>query len=72
MFHASFADELPDDHALGKIHDPEWMWWLAGGWSRRDILPDDDIHPTVYYRIEHTKDSKKPYEPKLPGFSSGR
>ena len=22
--------------------------------------------------IEHTKDSKPPYEPKLPGFSSGR
>jgi hypothetical protein len=65
-----FADELPDEYALGKIHEPETVWRLAGGWGRRDILPDDQIHPSVYYRVEHTKDSKAPYEPKLPGSSS--
>jgi uncharacterized protein (DUF2235 family) len=65
-----FADELPDEYALGKIHEPETVWLLAGGWGRRDILPDDQIHRSVYYRVEHTKDSKAPYEPKLPRYSS--
>jgi uncharacterized protein (DUF2235 family) len=72
MLKVRFDDELPDEYGLGKIHDAETVWWLAGGWSRREILADDDIHRTVHYRIEHTKDSKSPYEPKLPGFSRGR
>jgi uncharacterized protein (DUF2235 family) len=69
MLDVSFADELPDEYALGKIHQAEWPWWFAGGWARREILPGDDIHPSVYYRVEH---SKEPYKPKLPGSSSGR
>jgi uncharacterized protein (DUF2235 family) len=72
MFSVRFADQLPDEYGLGKIHDAEAVWRLLGGWGRREILPDDEIDPSVYYRVEHTKDTKRPYEPKLPGSSSGR
>lgn len=50
----AFGDELPADYALGEIHTNEWVWFLAGGWLKRSVLPDDAIHPSVQYRIEHT------------------
>jgi uncharacterized protein (DUF2235 family) len=50
----AFEDELPADYALGKIHTNEWVWFLAGGWRKRQVLPDDAIHPSVQYRIAHT------------------
>ena len=60
------ADELPADRALGRIHTNSWAWMLAGGWRSRPIRPTDSIHSSVLHRIEMTKDSAKPYRPRLP------
>jgi uncharacterized protein (DUF2235 family) len=46
-------DEVPADNALGRIHKNEKVWWLAGGWRNRKVLPTDAIHPRVQYRIEN-------------------
>jgi uncharacterized protein (DUF2235 family) len=63
-----FDDELPADYALGKIHDNERVWMLAGGWRSRPVLPGDEKHPSVLYRVEHTEGDAKPYRPDLrPG-----
>jgi uncharacterized protein (DUF2235 family) len=65
MVGSTIDDELPEDCALGVIHENPWMWWLLGGWHRRRILPNDPVHPSVLRRIEATKGSAKPYRPKL-------
>lgn len=50
----AYEDELPPDKAMGTIHANEWVWRLAGGWLKRAVLPDDALHPSVRYRIEHS------------------
>jgi uncharacterized protein (DUF2235 family) len=60
----NLADDLPDRLALGVIRPNSRWWQLAGGWRRRPIRPDDVLHPSVRYRVEATKDSVKPYQPK--------
>lgn len=65
MVGSKIDDELPEDRALGVIHENSWKWWLLGGWYRRRILSNDLVHPSVLRRIEATKGSAKPYRPKL-------
>jgi uncharacterized protein (DUF2235 family) len=63
---ADIGQEMPSGHALGKIHTSPRVWWLAGfGWGGRKIRPTDPVHPSVLRRIDMTKDSDKPYRPKL-------
>jgi uncharacterized protein (DUF2235 family) len=57
-------DDLPADRALGVILPNNRWWWLAGGWHLRPIQPDDQLHQSVRYRIEVTKNDPKPYLPK--------
>jgi uncharacterized protein (DUF2235 family) len=57
------GDDLPADRALGVIHPNNPWWWLAGGWRPRPIRPDDELHPSVRYRIEATKNDATPYRP---------
>jgi uncharacterized protein (DUF2235 family) len=57
-------DDLPADRALGVILPNNRWWWLAGGWHLRCIQPDDELHPSVRYRIEATKNDPTPYRPK--------
>lgn len=52
MLHSRFDDELPADHAMGKIHSAEKIWWLAGGWNHREIQRGDTLHPSVQYRLD--------------------
>jgi uncharacterized protein (DUF2235 family) len=59
------GDELPADYALGKIHNNGSVWMLAGGWRSRPVLPADEKHPSVLYRVEHTEGDAKPYRPDL-------
>lgn len=63
----SLDEELPAERALGAIHPCKRTWWLAGGWSSRDIRPDDPLHPSVQYRIQQTADDERPYRPLLRG-----
>lgn len=51
-----FADELPADRALGAIRRCGCVWWLAGGWVRREIVPGEFVHPSVFHLIEQTDD----------------
>jgi uncharacterized protein (DUF2235 family) len=63
LLKSAFEDELTDDRALGRIHDSGKAWWLAGGWRKRPVLPDDALHPSVQHRIEQTgyrPDLKRP------------
>lgn len=55
--------DLPADRALGVIRPNTPWWWLAGGWRPRPIRPDDELHPSVRYRIEATKNDAPPYRP---------
>jgi hypothetical protein len=72
------SDYLVADRALGVIHPNSRWWWFAGGWRSRRIRPDDELHPSVRYRIEATKNGPKPYLPKnlpeksLPSADQGR
>jgi uncharacterized protein (DUF2235 family) len=61
----AFGEKLPDERALGRIHPNGKVWWLAGGWLARRIRDGDPIHPSVQYRIEHTKSDKNPYRLRL-------
>jgi uncharacterized protein (DUF2235 family) len=64
LVEVKFDDDLPVDRALGVIL-PNSRWWrLARGWRSRPIRGDDELHPSVRYRIEATKDDAKPYRPK--------
>lgn len=58
------GDDLPADRALGVIVPNSRWWWLAGGWHLRPIAPDDELHPSVRYRIAATKSNAKPYRPR--------
>jgi uncharacterized protein (DUF2235 family) len=60
----NIADDLPADRALGVILPNNRSWRLAGGWRPRRIRPDDELHPSVRYRIEATKNDPTPYLPK--------
>jgi uncharacterized protein (DUF2235 family) len=60
----NIADDLPADRALGVIVPNNRWWWLAGGWRPRRIRPDDELHPSVLYRIEATRNGPRPYLPK--------
>ena len=58
---------LPGDNALGQIHKNGLGWAVAGaGWHRRQIVPGDEIHPSVRDRIDATAGARKPYRPRLP------
>jgi uncharacterized protein (DUF2235 family) len=57
-------DDLPTDRALGVILPNNRWWWLAGGWHLRPIQPDDELHPSVRYRMRETKNDHEPYRPK--------
>ena len=62
------GEELPAEYALGTIHENDKVWMLAGGWRSRPVLPGDEKHPSVLYRVKHTKGDAKPYRPDLrPG-----
>ncbi len=58
-------DEVPADNPLGRIHTNEKVWWLAGGWRSRKVLPTDALHPSVLQRIELTATDAKPYRKDL-------
>lgn len=60
-----WGEELPAEYALGTIHENGKVWMLAGGWRSRPVLPGDEKHPSVLYRVEHTKGDAKPYRPDL-------
>jgi uncharacterized protein (DUF2235 family) len=64
MLGVGVSADLPDDRALGVIHPNQMAWWLAGGWRQRPIRVNDLIHPSVRYRIEATKNNRKPYRPR--------
>lgn len=65
--------ELPDDHALGRIHTNGVGWAIVGlGWRRRKIRPADEIHPSVHCRVEATLGRSKPYQRRLPGAANER
>jgi uncharacterized protein (DUF2235 family) len=53
MLGVRFDEELPADHAMGRIHTNENIWRLLG-FRRREIPNGDRIHPTVQYRILHS------------------
>ncbi len=64
----SVGDELPGDRALGVIKPNAGIWRLALGWRARPVRDDDEIHPSVQYRIENSERLAVPYRPKnLPG-----
>ena len=64
---AKLGEELPADHALGKIHASGLLWWLIGfGWRRRQIRAGDEIHPSVPHRVQSTQGAAKPYTAALP------
>ena len=53
MKHVTVAlgEELPPDHAHGKIHANSWPWFVIGaGWRARRIRENDKLHPTVTLR----------------------
>ncbi|HEX5860028.1 MAG TPA: DUF2235 domain-containing protein [Microbacterium sp.] len=61
-----------DERALAVIHRNGWYWWLLGGWRRRRIHAGDELHESVWRRIDSGgPDAKgRPYHPVLPdGFS---
>jgi uncharacterized protein (DUF2235 family) len=62
---ANYADDLPAELAMGKIHDSGRMWWLAGGWRARPVLPGDALHPSVLHRIDASAKDGKPYRQDL-------
>jgi hypothetical protein len=53
MLNAGFDEELPAEHAMGRIHTNENIWRLLG-FRKRQVEKDDLIHPTVQYRILHS------------------
>lgn len=57
-------DDLPADCALGVILPNNRWWWLAGGWHLRPIELDDQLHPSIRYRIHATRNDATPYRPK--------
>ena len=62
-----YGTELPADRLMGRIHTNGKVWWLAGGWRKRPVLPDDALHPSVQHRIAQTANDGKPYRPDLNG-----
>ncbi|NUT50845.1 MAG: DUF2235 domain-containing protein [Saccharothrix sp.] len=60
-------EDLPPDHALGKLHPNGFAWAVLGfGWHRRSCREDDEVHETVYARMDATRDDSKPYHPPVP------
>ena len=57
-----------EKRALGLIHSNGWYWWLLGGWRPRIIRADDELHESVWRRIEDGGlDAKgRPYRPAFP------
>lgn len=55
--------ELPDNRPLGTITPNFWPWCLAGGWRRRPIRPGDQVHPSVYARVDGLSSAARPYRP---------
>lgn len=57
---------LPRQHAVdGHLH-PNSRWWvLTGPGRRREVRPNDELHPSVRQRVEATEGSRKPYRPDL-------
>jgi len=57
-----------DERALGLIHRNGWYWWFLGGWRARRIQTGDELHESVWRRIDTGgQDAKgRPYHPALP------
>lgn len=55
------GDPVPQERALGRIHT-NGGWWRLLGWRGRQVLPGDDVAPSVRHRIEAIPD----YRPRLP------
>ncbi len=62
----AFGQPVSADYSLGLIHPNTWPWWFLGGWRPRRIVPGDVVDPSVYQRIDATKDSRHPYRPAVP------
>lgn len=61
------GQDLPREHAQGRVHANERFWAVLGaGWHRRTVRPGDEIHPSVFDRIELTRAGRTPYRPGLP------
>lgn len=62
---ASRGEQLPDAHALGKIHYHQRRWYLLG--RRRRAIPDGhEVSPSVYKRMELTAGTPDEYRPPVP------
>lgn len=56
-----------EERAFGRMHGNKWYWWFLGGWRARVIQPGDELHESVWRRIETGKDGKdRPYRPTVP------
>lgn len=62
---APVGSPLPAGDAVGRIHAASWPWWLLGGWSPRQVLPDDLVAPSVLERVAATAATPAPYRPEL-------
>ncbi|WP_051766418.1 DUF2235 domain-containing protein [Saccharothrix syringae] len=61
------GQDLPADHALGRIHPNKAAWALLGlGWHRRTAGDGDEVHPSVHDRVDATRDDPRPYRPPVP------
>lgn len=60
------GEALPADHAMGTIHHNGFGWWvLGGGWKPREVLPGDEIHPSVLERVQRSATEGTAYRPEL-------
>jgi uncharacterized protein (DUF2235 family) len=55
--------ELPPERVLGVITPNKKVWRLALGWRVRQIGADDEIDPSVHYRIDHPDALAERYDP---------
>ncbi|MFC0682795.1 DUF2235 domain-containing protein [Lysobacter korlensis] len=56
-----------EERALGLIHRNGMYWWILGGWRARVIYSGDELHESVWRRMDRGQDAKgRPYRPALP------
>jgi uncharacterized protein (DUF2235 family) len=61
------GEDLPVDHVMGRIHPNKAVWALLGfGWYRRTCDEGDEVHGSVYERMDLTRDDPRPYRPPVP------
>lgn len=61
------GQDLPADHALGRLHPNKPVWAILGvGWHRRTVDERDEVHPSVHHRVDASRSDPDPYRPPIP------